>query len=168
MSRITVFCDGSCLSNGKVGASAGFGVCVLRDGAELHTYSSPVPKTDSQTNQRAELLALQYAIAYMAESGLSGDIYTDSKYAIQCLTVWGPTWEINGWKKADKKPVLHVDIIQPMLELWHSMTGVKIHHVFGHTGGKDAISQGNAMADRLAHDAATGAATDAATAASTS
>lgn len=159
-SRITVFCDGSCLSNGKVGASAGFGVCVMRDGAELHTYSCAISKEEpktNQTNQRAELLALQYAIAYMAESGLYGDIYTDSKYAIQCMTTWGPTWEKNGWLKSDKKPVLHVDIIQPMLELWHTVdTDIMIHHVFGHTGKTDAISRGNAIADRLAREAAEG------------
>lgn len=154
MSNITVFCDGSCLSNGKIGASAGIGVSVMRDGSEFHTYSAPVPKTDPQTNQRAELLALQYAIAYMAEAGLAGTIYTDSKYAIQCLTEWGPTWAKNGWRKSDKKPVLHVDVIQPMLELWQSVTGIELKHVFGHTGKSDAISQGNAIADRLAREAA--------------
>ena len=155
MSRIAVFCDGSCLSNGKVGATAGVGVCVMRDGAELHTYSARVPATQAQTNQRAELLALQYAIVYMAESGMKGEIYTDSKYAIQCLTEWSASWEKNGWRKSDKKPVLHVDIIQPMLELWRTVsTDITIHHVSAHTGRTDALSQGNARADQLARDAA--------------
>ncbi|NBT47067.1 MAG: hypothetical protein EBT07_04510 [Actinobacteria bacterium] len=154
MSRVAVFCDGSCLSNGKTAASAGFGICVMRDGAELHKYAAVVPDEQPQTNQRAELLALQYAIAYLAESGSVGDIYTDSKYAIHCLTEWGPTWAKNGWRKSDKKPVLHVDIIQPMLELWKTLRDVELHHVFGHTNGTDAISLGNAVADRLAREAA--------------
>ena len=148
--EVAVFCDGSCLSNGKVGAKAGIGVYVQRNGAELHSYSAAIPATDPQTNQRAELLALQYAITYMAESGFKGIIYTDSKYAIQCITVWGPNWAKNGWKKSDKKPVLHQDIIEPLLELWLTLTDIKLEHVFGHTGKSDTISQGNAIADRLA------------------
>lgn len=153
--KILVFCDGSCRRNGKPGAKAGYGVYVTKNGNAIHSYSIAVPGEDLQTNQRAELLALHYALQYVAESGIRGSIiYSDSKYSIQCLTVWSKAWRKSGWKKADKQTISHVDIIPSMCELWDSISGfTQLVHVFGHTGGTDEISRGNAEADRLATEA---------------
>jgi ribonuclease HI len=153
---LSIFCDGSSLSNGKEGARAGYGVAVKRGGAVIHTFSDRVSVEEAQTNQRAELLALRYAINYAAESGESSvKIYTDSKYALDCLQTWGPTWAANGWKKADKKPVLHADLITPMYDLYSSNKDqVELIHVRGHTGLSDPLSLGNALADELARGAA--------------
>jgi len=150
-----VFCDGSCRRNGKVGAKAGYGIYVTKNGESYHSYSAALSGEEPQTNQRAELLALQYAIHYVAEGGFRGAIiYSDSKYAIQCLTVWSKAWKAAGWKKSDKQVISHVDIIPSMCELWESISDyTQLVHVFGHTGGKDAISAGNAEADRLACEA---------------
>jgi ribonuclease HI len=153
--QINVFCDGSCRRNGKPGAKAGYGIYVTKNGKPYHSHSAVVPGEDLQTNQRAELLALHYALQYIAESGIRGStIYSDSKYSIQCLTVWSKAWRAAGWKKADKKVISHVDIIPAMCELWDSISEfTQLVHVFGHTGGTDAISVGNAEADRLANEA---------------
>ena len=167
---LTVYCDGSCLNNGRRGASAGYAVVAMRGGAVIHRFSEKVPATDPQTNQRAELLALRYAIHYLAESGSSGDIHTDSRYSIDCITKWATGWKKAGWKKADKQPVLHLDIIQPLYELWTGLSllsllpsqsglspqhSIRIHHVAAHTGRSDAHSVGNALVDEMARDAAT-------------
>ena len=143
---LEVYCDGSCTNNGKPEARAGYGIYVTREGREIHSHSCRVPSGDPQTNQRAELLAIQYALNYVGESGEPAAIYTDSKYAIDCLLTWAPTWELAGWRKSDKKPILHLDIIQPTIELLH-MIGpkVQIKHIVGHSGLK-----GNEEADRLA------------------
>jgi ribonuclease HI len=143
---LVLYCDGSCINNGKAEARAGYGIYVTKDGEPVHSHSGRVNSGDAQTNQRAELLAIQYALNYLGESGQSAIIYTDSKYAIDCLTTWAPAWEKAGWKKSDKKPILHLDIIQPCLELV-SMIGcrVDIQHIAGHSG-----SAGNDEADRLA------------------
>jgi len=154
---LTVYCDGSCLNNGRRGASAGYAVAAMRGGSVIHQFSEKVPTTDPQTNQRAELLALRYAIQYLAESGSSGDIHTDSRYSIDCITKWAAGWKKAGWKKADKQPVLHLDIIQPLYELWSrlpSQSPIRIHHVAAHTGRSDAHSVGNALVDELARIAA--------------
>lgn len=156
MPTTSVFCDGSCRNNGRRDARAGYGVYVVRGNTPCHSYSARVAAEDPQTNQRAELLALQYALNYIAEGGICGaTIYTDSKYAIQCVSVWCKTWKAAGWKKSDKKVILHVDIIPSMCELWESISEfTRLEHVFGHTGKSDAISRGNAEADRLALEAA--------------
>ncbi len=151
---IVVYCDGSCTNNGRAGARAGYGVYVTDNGVEKHRHSARLPESDAQTNQRAELLALMYALQYLGESGGTGTIYTDSKYAMQCVQTWGPTWETAGWKKADKKPILHLDIIQPLCGLWNMVKSrVTLQHVAGHSGLSDPISRGNAMADTLARGA---------------
>jgi len=150
-----IFTDGSCTRNGQVGAKAGYGVYIVRDGRELHKEGKKLPLEEPQTNQRAELRALFYALTYLAESGSSGAIYTDSKYSIDCLKTWAPKWVQNGWRKADKKPVLHDDILKPMYDLWLQIKEqVQLLHVEAHTGRGDFISKGNAIADRLANEAA--------------
>lgn len=158
--QISIFCDGACPRNGKTGAKAGYGVIVYRGTRTiLHTYSSPLSADEPQTNQRAELRALFYSIHYVAEAGgtiQSVNIYSDSMYAIDCIKTWGPAWEARGWKKADKHPIINLDLIQPMYELWQS---IKRHctllHVRAHTGRHDFISLGNRAADSLATAAAT-------------
>jgi len=154
-SVVRIFCDGSCRRNGQPGARAGYGVYVTNNGIPCHSHSALVPGEDLPTNQRAELLALQYAIHYVAESGIRGStIYSDSKYSIQCLTVWSRAWRNAGWKKANHQTISHVDILPAMCDLWDSISPyTKLVHVFGHTGGTDEITRGNAEADRRANEA---------------
>ena len=149
---LQVFSDGSCIHNGRPGARAGVGVYVKEGDKEVHRYSAPLPKSEPQTNQRAELQALFYALRYIHGVGSVGaEVYTDSQYSIQCITSWCVGWKAKGWLKADKKPVLHQDILKPMVELWDVLKATTtIHHVAAHTGKQDAISKGNAMADLLA------------------
>lgn len=143
---LEVYCDGSCTNNGKPDARAGYGIYVTKDGIAIHSHSARVPSTEAQTNQRAELLAIQYALNYVGESGKSAIIYTDSKYTIDCLTTWAPAWEKAGWKKSDKKPILHLDVIQPTIDLLNMIKDrVHIQYVAGHSG-----NTGNDEADRLA------------------
>jgi ribonuclease HI len=150
-----LFVDGSCTRNGQVGAKAGYGVYIVRDGKELVRQGVKLPEEEPQTNQRAELRGLFYALTYLAESGSAGTIYTDSKYSIDCLKAWAPKWIKNGWRKADKKPVLHDDILKPMYDLWMQLKEqVQLLHVEAHTGKSDFISRGNAVADKLANGSA--------------
>lgn len=152
LERLTLFCDGSCSRNGRAGARAGYGVHICRGEHVVHRYSAAVPAYEPQTNQRAELHAMHYALQYVREAGLKDAlILTDSKYAIDCLTTWGTAWASAGWIKADRKPIQHLDLIQPMYELYDAgRDGIELRHVRGHTGGTDAESRGNAEADQLA------------------
>jgi ribonuclease HI len=153
----TIYCDGCCLNNGKPGAVAGYGLVVYdAKGAEVCRVSKRLPPSEPQTNQRAELRALLHALTYISDKEYeSVEIYTDSKYAINCVTKWSSGWEAAGWRKADGKPVLHVDLIRPCVEYLTTYGGnVCLYHVEAHTGGTDVRSRGNAIADMLARDGA--------------
>lgn len=109
-------------------------------------------KGSRQTNQRAELTAIQRALD-IAPSHRDVTIYTDSKYSIDCVTNWYKNWVKNGWVNSKGKPVENKDIIQDirdkieerdMLEKATYFVWVK-----GHAG--DA---GNVAADRLAVEGA--------------
>jgi len=152
---LTLYSDGSCLNNGRRDAKAGYAVVAMRGGKEEHRYAVPVPSGEPQTNQRAELLALDYAIRYIASApGRKGAVHTDSRYSIDCITKWASGWEKKGWKKADGGPVLHLDIIKPLVGLYRELPNVTIHHVAAHTGKSDEHSLGNALVDDLARSAA--------------
>ena len=153
-SAMKLFCDGSCINNGAVNARAGYGVYVTRDDdTEIARIAQKIPADQLQTNQRAELLALRHALTYFSESGASSaTIFSDSRYAIDCISKWSTGWMKAGWRKADKKPIQHLDIIKPTFELWTSLKdAVRFEHVAAHTGGKDFASRGNAIADELAN-----------------
>jgi ribonuclease HI len=156
---LTIYCDGSCIGNGWGGrAVAGFGVIVKRGTVTLHQKSERLDSAEYHTNQRAELRGLHYACTYLSECGmdLSGAvIYSDSKYAIDCLETWGPNWAAAGWVKYDRKPILHADVIVPLYGIWQELkhSGVLMKHVKAHTGADDAVSKGNAEADALARAA---------------
>lgn len=155
---IDIFCDGSCINNGRRGARAGYGMVARRGGVELAVVSEPLSSAEPQTNQRAELrglgVALQYACSAAGSGATTIRIYIDSEYAINCLTKWIPSWRRGGWRRAGGEPVLHRDLLEPMSDLWDSLRGVAfLQHVASHTGRSDSISLGNARADELARAA---------------
>jgi ribonuclease HI len=150
-----IFCDGSCFNNGRRGARAGYGVSVVRNGVEVVAVSEALRIDEPQTNQRAELRGLAVALQHagiMASAGATTvRIYTDSEYAINCLTKWIPGWKRSGWKRQTGEPVLHRDILEPLHDAWTSLRGVAfLEHVAAHTGRGDVLSKGNERADTLA------------------
>lgn len=149
---IDIFCDGASSNNGKVNAKAGYGVAVFIQRIPFTRYSVKLSVTEPQTNQRAELQALFHALRIVAEKKTIVTIYTDSMYAINCISVWAASWQKKGWKKADGKPVLHLDIIEPMVNLYNEICAfVKLQHVRGHQkAGTSYEADGNSLADELA------------------
>jgi ribonuclease HI len=64
------------------------------------------------TNNQAELTAvLQF---FRATAHLDDDllILCDSQYVINCVTKWMSGWKTKGWRKADGKPVMNVELLQ--------------------------------------------------------
>ncbi len=151
-SRYRIYCDGACTANGRRGARAGYGAIVYApSGEEVETVSRALDAAESQTNQRAELRALQWAFGKALTYPEGAEIHTDSEYAMKCSTKWGPLWAAKGWRKSTGGEVLHQDILRPMWEIWKSRGNqIRLHHVAAHTGGRDIHSVGNAKADHLA------------------
>jgi ribonuclease HI len=100
-----------------------------------------------QTNQRAELTAILRALQVVPlETPVR--IFSDSKYAINCVTDWAINWRQNGWRTADG-PVKNRDIVQAVLERVDERTAkggvTQYTWVKGH-----ASDVGNVAADALA------------------
>lgn len=65
------------------------------------------------TNNMGELMAvldLFKSTAHRSEEPLR--ILCDSQYVINAVTKWMPGWKRKGWRKADGKPVLNVDLLK--------------------------------------------------------
>ncbi len=146
---LSIYTDGACQGNGKVTAKAGVGVYLGED--DPRNISLPLEKTP-HTNNRAELWAIKLAFDLIqVENPMKAVIYTDSNYAISALTVWINRWKKNGWKTANKKPVLNKDILEEMDEKHEELkkkTEIEFIHVKGHSGELD----GNYHADKLANE----------------
>jgi ribonuclease HI len=148
-----IFCDGACTRNGKRFAKAGFGLYVLVNNAIYAEVSEPLFDDEPQTNQRAELRALERALEYAVEcpEHIYVRIYTDSEYSMDCITKWAFDWRRRGWIKSDGKDVQHKDIIANAFRQWLSVnTRTTIEHVRAHTRNTDWKSLGNKRADELA------------------
>ncbi len=101
-----------------------------------------------QTNQRAELTAVLRALQ-TAGKGQSVQIFTDSKYAISCVTEWYRGWIRNGWKTSLNEEVQNQDLIKAIRRLIDARdkatSKTLFHWVRGHAG-----NAGNVAADQLA------------------
>ncbi|CAG0919550.1 unnamed protein product [Notodromas monacha] len=93
----------------------------------------------------AELLAVLYAIHVAREAGLDMlEVRTDSRYAVNCLTQWLPTWKRNNWRTAAGTPVENKKEIRAIDEVRDHMD-VRFEWTPGHSG-----DSGNSAADSLA------------------
>jgi ribonuclease HI len=86
------------------------------------------------TNNQGELMAvldLFRSTAHIPQEDLR--ILCDSQYVINSVTKWMPGWKRKGWRKADGKPVLNVDLLK---EIDKELVGRKytFEWVKGHAG----------------------------------
>lgn len=138
--KVEIFTDGSCLGNPGPG---GYGALLRYKGHEK-ALSEGFFLT---TNNRMELLA---AIVALETLKRPCDIVltTDSQYVRQGITQWIHNWKRRGWRKADKSPVVNVD-------LWQRLDAAITRHqidwqwVKGHAGHPE-----NERCDELARTAA--------------
>ncbi|MFM8622649.1 MAG: ribonuclease HI [Holophagaceae bacterium] len=121
-----LFTDGACLGNPGPGGWAS----ILReaDGSDvIQTGGEP-----SSTNNRMELLAVIEALESLSEPSRV-TIYSDSEYVLKGLSEWMPGWKAKGWKKADGKTVMNLDLWQ-RLDGQSSRHQLTTHWVKGHAG----------------------------------
>ncbi|EPL3989977.1 ribonuclease HI [Providencia stuartii] len=138
--QVEIFTDGSCLGNPGPG---GYGI-LLRYQQHEKTLNEGFFMT---TNNRMELLA---AIVALESLKRPCDIIltTDSQYVRQGITLWIHNWKRRQWRKADKSPVVNVD-------LWKRLDAAIARHkidwrwVKGHAGHPE-----NEKCDELARQAA--------------
>jgi len=129
--RWNVCCDGGCEMNGKPTAKAIYEVYFGKD-SPLNVLSTL--EGDSQTNERAELMAAVRALEILVENGAVGttvSIKTDSTHIIKWIKA-GPIWISNGWKHHKGDAVQNIDLIDRVIQL-SSLFGKKLKwvHVSG-------------------------------------
>ena len=134
--RVTIYTDGACSGNPGPG---GWAALLMYAGHEKEIAGGE-PLT---TNNRMELRAVIEALRSLKRS-CAIDLNTDSKYVMDGVEKWMPSWKARGWKTADKKPVKNQDL---WLELDTELArhDVSFHWVRGHAG-----NAGNERVDELA------------------
>ena len=142
---LDIFTDGACLGNPGPG---GWGVVIVDDNGGRQEFSGSAAET---TNNRMELRAVIEALQ-IARAPQVLRIHTDSQYVKNGITLWIKTWQRNGWRTAQKKPVKNQDLWQELSDLV-SDRAIKWIWVKGHSG-----HAGNEAADALATEAARGCA----------
>lgn len=154
-----IFTDGACINNGSKKAKGGIGVHFFSDPALGLDISQPLLASEPQTNNRAELRAIQAALDVWDSNHHDWpkkfthvQIWSDSEYSIHCLTKWAEGWRRNGWKKKDGTIIQNVDLIKPIYERLLRSPRISLHHVRGHQNNrKDEFPfNGNHKADELA------------------
>ena len=150
--NLTFYTDGGCSGNPGPG---GFGVVCLNtcysqtisDYIERHTINYTYSEqSESTTNNREELKAILHVLKIAAEhKEYNFTIYSDSAYAVNCLTNWCPVWAKNNWIRKGNKPILNLELIQEMYSIYLQIKNrVTIIKIDGHKG-----ILGNELADAL-------------------
>ena len=137
MKTVTIYTDGACSGNPGPG---GWGAILEWQGHEKELSGGEA----QTTNNRMELTAVLTALRLLKEP-CTVELYSDSKYVVDAIDKgWLYGWQKKDWIKADKKPVLNVDLWQQLLpEL--KRHDVRLHWVKGH-----AENEKNNRCDQLA------------------
>ncbi|MDD6672419.1 MAG: ribonuclease HI [Eubacteriales bacterium] len=137
MKNVEIYTDGACSGNPGPG---GWGAVLIYNGVEKQLSGSE----KETTNNRMELSAVITALKALKEP-CKVTLTTDSKYVCDAINKgWLTSWQKNSWKKADKKPVLNIDLWQELLPLLDKHR-VEFIWVKGHNGHKY-----NEICDKLA------------------
>ena len=108
--KVELYCDGSCLGNPGPG---GWGY-ILR----VQTPAGPKEKEGSgwepgTTNNRMELMAAIKGLESLSRP-CDVEMFCDSQYVVKGIQGWLAGWKRNGWRKADKQPVINVELWQAL------------------------------------------------------
>ncbi|GAB3624574.1 ribonuclease HI family protein [Mariniluteicoccus endophyticus] len=85
------------------------------------------------TNNMGELMAVLDLLQQTAHLDEPLHVLCDSQYAINVISKWTPGWKRKGWKKADGKPVMNVELVKALDEAMQGRE-VTFEWVKGHAG----------------------------------
>jgi len=144
--NIKIYTDGACIGNPGPG---GWSAVIIAGGTKKEIFGGEKLTTNNRMELTAAIKALQ---TFSKEEGKQPalkqiEIYTDSTYVKEGITIWINTWEKNNWKTADKKNVKNIDLWKQLKELV-SIYPVEWKFVKGHSN--DPM---NDLADKLAKKA---------------
>ena len=138
--NIIIYTDGACKGNPGEG---GWGVYIVENSSthkEIFGYES------NTTNNRMELTAAIEALKCF-KNNQELEIFTDSNYLKQGITVWIKSWKKNNWINKQKKVIKNIDLWKK-IDFLNNFHQVKWNWVKAHNG-----NYGNEKADMLANKA---------------
>ncbi len=128
MKKVEIYTDGACSGNPGIG---GWGAVLIYNGVEKELCGGE----KETTNNRMELTAVIEALRALKEP-CEVTLTTDSKYVCDAVNNgWVYSWRFKGWRKADNKPALNVDLWEKLLTLLE-IHKVEFIWVKGHNGHK--------------------------------
>lgn len=136
---VEIFTDGACSGNPGPG---GWGALLRAKGKERELFGG----AGETTNNRMELTAAIEALRALRRPSVV-TLFTDSRYVMDGIQKWLPSWKARGWRTADNKPVKNED-------LWRDLEAETLKHrvtfvwVRGHAGHPE-----NERVDALARQA---------------
>ncbi|XP_065216486.1 uncharacterized protein LOC135842781 [Planococcus citri] len=140
--------DGACSNNGSSDAIAGIGVAWTPNGEFNISERIDHPRYRN-TNNLAEAVALSKAMKVLLKLGARrAKIFSDSCYLTTAINYNVEKWKINSWKNASRKPVVHREIFQEILELKEKFEKFELKHTPARS-----FDRNNHAADKLARKA---------------
>ena len=121
MKQVIIYTDGACSGNPGPG---GWGAILIYKDKKLEISGYE----EHTTNNRMELIAPIQALMRLKEP-CEVSVYSDSAYLVNAFQKrWLESWQRNGWRKSDKKPVENQDLWQRLLEFdrTHSIRWIKV------------------------------------------
>jgi len=152
-----IYTDGGCLNNGKKNAICSIGIHFPKRNLYPIIDVSRVLDVQKSSNNVAELTAIQEALKIYSKENIKIplNIYSDSKYSMNCITQWYPNWKKKGIVETKKNHELITDIVNLYQEMNKGLQ-INFKYIEAHTGKIDEDSIGNSIADQLASQALKG------------
>ena len=149
-----IYTDGGCVNNGKKNAICSIGIHFPERNLYPILDVSKVLDVKKASNNVAELTAIKEALEIYSNEDIKIplNIYSDSKYSMNCITQWYPNWKKKGIVETKKNHELITEIVNIYQEM-NKKTEVNFKYVEAHTGKNDEDSIGNSIADQLASQA---------------
>ena len=144
--KINIYTDGACVGNPGPG---GWAAIIIKENKKKELFGGEKLTTNNRMELTAAIRGLEYCHSEEGEqpSLKEIEIYTDSIYLKEGITVWIEKWEKNNWKTSNKKNVKNIDLWKKLKELTKSIQ-VEWCWIKGHSG--DPM---NDLADKLAKEA---------------
>lgn len=163
---VEIYTDGSCVNNGKPNADAGFAVYKPSSGYyPKMVIQGKLDKSEAQTNIRAEGHAIYNALQIIEDLPLAykAKIYTDSKFWIDMIETYIPSWIEKSPEHYKTKS--NPDMTMKLYNMYHKVmerTNLYLVYIEAHTdkvtkshihGGNPVRYEYNNKVDQLANEA---------------
>ncbi|CAG8886184.1 unnamed protein product [Penicillium egyptiacum] len=120
-----IYADGGCRGNGQLGAIGAAAAAFKKKNGKYDCWTRTLPSYPPPTNQRAEMTAIIVALEQALEKFEELDnnprlhvrIYSDSRYAVDCMTNWIYKWANNGWINSAGNSVANRDLLEEASDL---------------------------------------------------